>query len=250
MRPPASTTSRSNSSSTGVSVGSPAGRSTASVQPGAGKESIPWPGPKRLRTPRKAGRPSAVRRLKTPRTAASAPEGATDWDLGPALGAQALEDRADDALRAEGDNELVLEQAARAVEAVPVAHTVERVEEDVERLEAPALLPRRAAVVELVEGAHRGGVEEAAGDAGRDPEGPAGGVGGAAVAGTGLRRVRVVAADEDGAPEAAALEAVDPRDRVAVARVLPLHAVHDVVEVAGALRVDQHAVALDAGEPH
>ena len=80
----------------------PAGRSSASVQPGMGKLSGPWlAAPKRFSTARKLAVPEPASRSTTVRSAASG---------------------------AERHDELVLQEAAAAVQAVPRADHVERVE--------------------------------------------------------------------------------------------------------------------------
>ena len=166
--------------------------------------------------------------------------------------AQALDGRPERVLSPEGDRELVLEEAPRPVEAVPVAHCIQRVEERSQRLKASPLLAGRLAVPGLVEQSDREPGEEARWNPRWGAERVGGGLPHDAAS---LRRGqlgggRVISPGEHGAPQPAAPgEAVDPGHRVAVAVVALVHPREQVVEVAGALEVDQHLAAGDGQQP-
>ena len=84
--------------------------------------------------------------------------------------AESLENRADDRLLAVGHDELVLHEAVRSVDPVPIEHEVEQVEEGGDALYLTAPLAWRVAEPQLVERADRERIEQAVGDPRRRAE--------------------------------------------------------------------------------
>src|SRR5439155_11314477 len=74
--------------------------------------------------------------------------------------AQPLDDPADGDLLAEGNDELVLQEAVASVDAIPVADTVQGVEERVQGVEAAQLAPGRLPEPQLVERGDRRSPEQ------------------------------------------------------------------------------------------
>ena len=134
-RPSASTTRSSSSSRSGPRPGVAAGMSRASVQPGdRERQGTGVAAPNRFETARNDGQRSALSRSRVWRTVA---------------------------VGGVGHDELVLHEAPMPVDAVPVAHPVERVEERGDRLDVLELASGRLAEPELVERRDREPVEQA-----------------------------------------------------------------------------------------
>ena len=165
----------------------------------------------------------------------------------------ALDHGAQRRLGTERHDELVLHEPAAAVDAVPLADQVERMEVGRDRLQLAFAYARRLAVPHLVEGGDRQSIDDARPrDDRRQRHQLLAGVRqrSAGVLGVELGRAGVVGVGQHAPSEVAAgRKQVEPGHRVAEVGVVLRHARHDLVEVVDPPRVDRHQAGVDRDQP-